>query len=681
MKKFFLAVLILLKMSSANAQHDIVNHLKYKLSVSDSDTTKAYTLDSLSMYYLFFTPNSDSSFVYANQFINHSFSLKDKKYLILAYARMGFYYINISRLKDALDISLKGIKLSQELHITDYLSALYYNLSWVYFNLDDPGSGLKSAFQGIQYLKDNKDHFFDQRLHLLGQIGNFYIGNSTDSALHYLRQVDSLASISKELAAKDISNYYWGMYYLSNGDHPKADSIFSAGIISCKKNGNFLLDIFLLLTAQSKLDQGNIHDAITAGRLAKDEALLINDIGGAQSAISLLQNCFDKLGIIDSAYFYLKVKDSLKTVIESRVNTTEIQQIKFDQQLGEKEEQANRALQNQKNRNNMIVYAFILALIFSLVIAAIQWRNNKQKKKVNTLITMQKEKVEYTLSELKSTQAQLIQSEKMASLGELTAGIAHEIQNPLNFVNNFSDVNTDLIAEMKDEMEKGNIAEVKVIANNIEENEKKINHHGKRADAIVKGMLQHSQSSSGVKAPTDINALADEYLRLAYHGLRSKDKGFNATLKTDFDKSIGQINIISQDIGRVLLNLYNNAFYAVSAKAKELSVVMNDQVATADAVAEKQKLSVDGYEPSVTVCTKNINGELEISVADNGNGIPEKVLDKVFQPFFTTKPTGQGTGLGLSLSYDIIKAHFGKINIRNTPGEGVEFIITLPMSV
>jgi len=267
-----------------------------------------------------------------------------------------------------------------------------------------------------------------------------------------------------------------------------------------------------------------------------------------------------------------------------------------------------------------------------------------------------------SLQDLKSTQSQLIQSEKMASLGELTAGIAHEIQNPLNFVNNFSEVNKELLVELKDEIDKGNIDEVKAIANNVIENQEKINHHGKRADAIVKGMLQHSRSSSGQKEPTDINALADEYLRLAYHGLRAKDKSFNATMKTDFDESIGNINIIPQDIGRVLLNLYNNAFYAI---------------------IEKKKQTGDSYEPTVSLSTHLIlppPGGLrgaEIKVADNGNGIPPKVLDKIFQPFFTTKPTGQGTGLGLSLAYDIIKAHGGEIKVETKEGEGSEFIIQL----
>jgi signal transduction histidine kinase len=272
-----------------------------------------------------------------------------------------------------------------------------------------------------------------------------------------------------------------------------------------------------------------------------------------------------------------------------------------------------------------------------------------------------------SLKELKETQTQLIQSEKMASLGELTAGIAHEIQNPLNFVNNFSDVNRELIEDMKQEIDKGNFTEVKAIANDVIDNEQKINHHGKRADTIVKGMLQHSRSNTNQKEPTDINKLADEYLRLCYHGLRAKDQFFNATIQTDFDQSLDKINIIPQDIGRVLLNLYTNAFYAVSEKKKEQPEArLNDEVG-------------QGYEPTVSVTTKRISDKVEIKVADNGNGIPQQAVDKIFQPFFTTKPTGQGTGLGLSLSYDIItKAHGGEIKVETKENEYTEFIIQLP---
>jgi signal transduction histidine kinase len=287
------------------------------------------------------------------------------------------------------------------------------------------------------------------------------------------------------------------------------------------------------------------------------------------------------------------------------------------------------------------------------------------------LLRLKEEKLrtELAMTELKATQAQLIQAEKMASLGELTAGIAHEIQNPLNFVNNFSEVNTELIEEMKLELQTGNTAEAIAIANDIADNEQKINHHGKRADAIVKGMLQHSRTSSGHTEPTDINALAAEYLRLAYHGLRAKDKSFNATMQTEFDDSIGLIDVIPQDIGRVILNLITNAFYAVST------------------LAPKSPKGDLPYTPIVTVNTKLIkspSGDLgankvTISVRDNGPGIPLHILDKIFQPFFTTKPTGKGTGLGLSLSYDIIKAHGGELKVETKEGEFAEFIVQLPL--
>ena len=282
-----------------------------------------------------------------------------------------------------------------------------------------------------------------------------------------------------------------------------------------------------------------------------------------------------------------------------------------------------------------------------------------QKETLEKQVTERTAQLKQSLEELKATQAQLVQQEKMASLGELTAGIAHEIQNPLNFVNNFSEVNTELIDELEQEANNGNINEVRAIAMDIKDNEEKINHHGKRADAIVKNMLQHSRTSTGQKEQTDINALADEYLRLSYHGMRAKDKTFNANIQTDFDESIGKISIIPQDIGRVLLNLYNNAFYAVT---------------------EKKKQQPEGYEPTVSVVTKKKDHTIELTVKDNGNGIPQKVVDKIFQPFFTTKPTGEGTGLGLSLSYDIIKAHGGAIKVETKEGEGSKFIIQLPTS-
>ncbi len=274
-----------------------------------------------------------------------------------------------------------------------------------------------------------------------------------------------------------------------------------------------------------------------------------------------------------------------------------------------------------------------------------------------------------SLEELKSTQQQLIQSEKMASLGELTAGIAHEIQNPLNFVNNFSELSSELIDEMNAELDKADIDEAKIIATDIKQNLEKINHHGKRADAIVKGMLQHSRSSTGQKEATDINALCDEYLRLSYHGLRAKDKSFNAILNTNFDESIGKINIIPQDMGRVIMNLLTNAFYAVNEKAKPATI---SQPASPN---PQPKIT---YQPTVSISTKKTGNQILITINDNGNGIPQNIIDKIFQPFFTTKPTGQGTGLGLSLSYDIVKAHGGELKVETKESGGTTFIIQLP---
>ena len=335
-----------------------------------------------------------------------------------------------------------------------------------------------------------------------------------------------------------------------------------------------------------------------------------------------------------------------------------------------------------------LAYVFYTLLLIGMIFVIDRYQRKrlilKERQHAMKRELEQAKEIEKAYTELKSTQSQLIQSEKMASLGELTAGIAHEIQNPLNFVNNFSEVSGELLDEMDGELEKGDIDEAKAIAADVRLNLEKINHHGKRAADIVKSMLQHSRSSSGVKELTDINILADEYLRLAYHGLRAKDKSFNANFKSELDETLPKINVIPQDIGRVLLNLINNAFYAVS---------------------EKQKFNIPGYEPTVSVSTScsllkseksasNLleekvpegrmrygedRGEVKITVKDNGPGIPSTIKDKIFQPFFTTKPTGQGTGLGLSLSYDIIKSHGGELKVETRDGQGTAFIICLPV--
>ena len=373
---------------------------------------------------------------------------------------------------------------------------------------------------------------------------------------------------------------------------------------------------------------------------------------GLLQAAAILAQDYRSSNQRDSLIKYLDLSIALGNKLYNQQNERDIQNLSFNEQL--KRDEIMR--QQQQYRNQLRLNATLGISFTLLAVALLLWRNNRNKQKAYALLQQQKKETESAYEQLKSTQTQLIQSEKMASLGELTAGIAHEIQNPLNFVNNFSEINKEMIAEMKEEIDKGNYDEVKVIAKDIEDNEEKINHHGKRADAIVKGMLQHSRASTGQKELTNINAIADEYLRLSYHGMRAKDKEFNATIETDFDESLGKINIVPQDIGRVLLNLYNNAFYAL---------------------AEKKQQQGENYKPTISVNTKRVNDTVEIIVKDNGNGIPQKIVDKIFQPFFTTKPTGQGTGLGLSLSYDIIKAHGGEIKVETREGEGTEFIIKL----
>ncbi len=427
--------------------------------------------------------------------------------------------------------------------------------------------------------------------------------------------------------------------------------IFAHRSITINKADNYLRSLVTSYYGVSLLFSGqhNKDSSLFYAKKALETARITRMPSDLQIAYNCLAAAYALSSNTDSAFKYEHLSNLLNDSLKNAkiVNLTSYQRFAFNEQLRLKKlDEEKTAYQNKLKMAGLIA---VLGAI--LLIALILYRNNRQKQKANKVL-------ESTLTHLKSTQSQLVQSEKMASLGELTAGIAHEIQNPLNFVNNFSEVNKELVDELQQELKAGKLDDAIAISNDIRDNEEKINHHGKRADAIVKGMLQHSRSSNGLKEPTGINKLADEYFRLAYHGLRAKDKSFNASMKTDFDASIGNINIIPQDIGRVILNLITNAFYVVD---------------------EKKKSGIMNYEPTVSVSTKKINGNVEIKVADNGNGIPQKVLDKIFQPFFTTKPTGQGTGLGLSLSYDIVKAHGGELKVETKEGEGSEFIISLPV--
>ncbi len=398
--------------------------------------------------------------------------------------------------------------------------------------------------------------------------------------------------------------------------------------------------------------------ALSHGQISLQKAIVLD-------ASKLLAKYFLEKYQPDSVIKYQGLNMALQDSLFGRRQLRKLQLLAIEEQkrIHASQQKQQQIEQEQTNyRNRIRLYSLLAASIVLLVLGLILFRNNRQKQKANRLL-------QETLSNLKAAQSNLIQSEKMASLGQLTAGIAHEIQNPLNFVNNFSEVSNELIDEMKGELAIGNMQQANEIADDIKQNLEKINHHGKRADAIVKGMLQHSRISSGQKESTDINVLCDEYLRLAYNGMRAKNKSFNAALETDYDSTIEKIEIIPQDIGRVILNLITNAFYAVNEKFKtQRSNATNDS---------------SPYVPKVAIVTKKLTDKpdshrVEIKIKDNGNGIPQNIVDKIFQPFFTTKPTGQGTGLGLSLSYDIVTAHGGELKVETKEGQGSAFIISLP---
>ncbi|MEP6684934.1 MAG: ATP-binding protein [Parafilimonas sp.] len=507
----------------------------------------------------------------------------------------------------------KTLELSLQLNDDYELALAYNNLSSDYSEYGFSDSGFVFGQKAIAIARNLNDPIILCRT--TSTFGESYLSQKKyDEAIPYLRESFLIAKDYSRLDACFVLNDFSKIYY-EKKQFDSAKYYATLAIPFCLK-GKF--DRLLLRSYQ------NIYLA------------------------------YENIGPLDSSFKYFKLFVSTKDTIYSADKVKQLQAIDI------REQNRQQLIEQEKlqYKNKVRLYALLGGLLVIIIIALILYRNNLQRKKANNVLHKQKEKIENTLHELKSTQQQLIQSEKMASLGELTAGIAHEIQNPLNFVNNFSEVNKEMLVELNDEIEKGNFDDAKAIAKDVIANEEKINHHGKRADAIVKGMLQHSRKNSGQKEPTDINALCDEYLRLSYHGLRAKDKNFNADFKIDFDETIGKINIVPQDIGRVLLNLVNNAFYAVNEKIK---------------AADKN------YQPTVSIQTKKINDKVEIRVEDNGNGIPQNIIDKIFQPFFTTKPTGQGTGLGLSLAYDIItKEHNGTIKVESKENVGSTFTIQLP---
>jgi two-component system NtrC family sensor kinase len=686
--------------SSTSQAQTVPDSLRQILTTTDNDSIRYQACRLLYTHYE--ERNRDSALYYADQRL--LLSRKNNKKIPEAFdlGVKGYQLVYLGRFGEALDCLLQGQKIAEDLRNDN-------QESWQLNNYPSPGKHRQVTLSMINHMFGHlmmQTHNVDKQLFYLKEgrrialsidnhfrvvVGDMVLGssynnlNQPDSALYYAREAEQFAT---KAGIKRYYGYIWfvmGDVFLKKKEKQTALEYYHKSLQSALQQQNLstlvisydrLIHYHLMAGNKDSVllyALKNLHSMTILGAVTSTAALEIN-MGTAYEQVAIGYTLANQL---DSAFRYqglaLATKDSL-TEIKIK-NLTDFQNQSLNEQLRLQHIEQEKVLYQNKIR----AYAMLAGLVVFMLIAFLLYRNNRNRHKANLILKQQKEELQSTLSELKSTQSQLIQSEKMASLGELTAGIAHEIQNPLNFVNNFSDVNTELLDELTAEVEKGNLDEVKAIAKDIRDNEQKINRHGKRADAIVKGMLQHSRSSSGAKEPTDINALADEYLRLAYHGLRAKDKSFNAIMKTDFDASIGKVNVIPQDMGRVMLNLISNAFYAVSTMAPK---------------SPKGDLP---YTPIVTVTTKLIkspSGDLgakrdtgdlgaqrvQISISDNGPGIPASVLDKIFQPFFTTKPTGQGTGLGLSLSYDIVKAHGGELRVETKEGEGSVFTIQLPLS-
>jgi two-component system NtrC family sensor kinase len=648
---------------SQNAQQTIIDSLKKELSISKIDTSNVLSMVELVDQYKY--SNADSALFYAQEALILSRNIKFHEGEFKSLLMMGFALSLANNHSRALELELKALRISEKYNFTIGRGEVLNRLGVIYRETKD-------FPRALFYLKQSKQLFDSMHNYYKAVTPEVHLGRAyyamdqTDSALYYCLMADNnIKRYGSELMS--CPNFITlARLQLKKGNVQLALNYFQQSLLAGYSSGQYRFTNKSNLEIAEIYQQAGQHDScIYYVQRALDDAQKSSDGNSIAEASLFLSSLYEKNNLA-LALLYQKMAVAAIQKTKNFGNLNAIQNLAaFD----EEERQYELDTRQAAYENRVRQYGLLAGLAVFLLIAFFLYRNNRQKQNANALLRQQKEELnaqkiiaEKTLSELKSTQSQLIHSEKMASLGELTAGIAHEIQNPLNFVNNFSDVNTELVEELKTELTTGNTQSAIEIADNIKDNEQKINHHGKRADAIVKGMLQHSKRSSGQKEPTDINALADEYLRLAYHGLKAKDRSFNAITKTNFDEASGDINIIPQDIGRVILNLINNAFYAVDEKKKHASTgsVQN------------------GYEPTVSVSTKRNNGKVEISISDNGNGIPKKVLDKIFQPFFTTKPTGQGTGLGLSLSYDIVKAHGGELKVETKEGEGSVFAITLP---
>ncbi len=606
------------------------------------------------------------SLKYAEELINLSIKTGNNKFLHSGYFLKGNKKRLFGDLEEALDAYIKSAEAARLEKNRKGEGNAYGAIGDIYSISNNHPNARLYYIKGIAILRESKDSVALASLIL--NAGDGYMNSQIyDTAYIYFKESKIIFDKLNYLIGKAYSIGNIGMVYANTGENNLAEKNIKEAIEILEELEDYYpICVYLISMADIYIEKGDERAALNYAMKSLTLARQYGLKEQIRDANLKLSELYERAGNMEESYKYYKDYITFRDSINSIKTVQSMANLQTDFEVSQKQIEVD-LLNHQKQNQRWLIITIAGILFTTFVLLFMFYRNIKNKQKANALLQEQKMKVETTLSNLKATQAQLIQSEKMASLGELTAGIAHEIQNPLNFVNNFSEVSSELLAEMDGELEKGDIDEAKSIAADVRQNLEKINHHGKRAADIVKGMLQHSRNSTGQKEPTDINILCDEYLRLAYHGLRAKDKSFSADYKTEFDETLPKINVIPQDIGRVLLNLINNAFYAVHVETRHaLSLQQTPQ-------------KHPDYNPTVIVSTKNRTSHVEISVIDNGSGIPPEIKDKIFQPFFTTKPTGQGTGLGLSLSYDIVKAHGGAISVESTEQIGTEFIITLPI--
>jgi len=627
---------------------------------NDSDTAKLELLRRLSFNEV---KDPKLSLKYAEELISLSATLGNNIYLARGYFLKGNEQRLLGDLHEALDAYFKSAEAARKAKDVPAEGSTYGAIADVYSVSHNHSGAMTYYNKAIAILR-----LFPDSVRLASTILNagdeYRMNKIYDSALLYFQEAKAIFDKVHYLAGSAYSLGNIGMVYVSMGKYTLAEKNLNTaiGILEELEDYSPLCDYFLSMCDVYLYKQDKttaLEYALRSLKIAR-ELYLKGQIRDASLKVSEIYESMNDPGKALSYYKnFIVYRDS----IENLKSVQQRADLSRNFEVSQKQAEVN-VLNRQKKLQRLLLFVALIVLAVIIVLVIILLRNNRQKQRAFTLLSRakavteeQRDQTNKALEKLKRTQAHLIQSEKMASLGELTAGIAHEIQNPLNFVNNFSEVNAELITELQAENKKGNPDTVHAISEEIFKNEEKISHHGKRADAIVKGMLQHSRSGAAEKIPTDINALAGEYFRLAYHGLRAKDKSFNAAMNTDLDPRAGEINVVPQEIGRVILNLANNAFYAVGAKSKELG---------------------NGFSPAVSLSTKKTNEHVLISVKDNGTGMSPAVREKIFQPFFTTKGPELGTGLGLSLSYDIVKAHGGEIRVESVEGTGSEFVVILP---